>query len=43
MPIGFNLETIIAPVAELILMKSVPKSRRCPSEKSTPLYFHVAA
>jgi hypothetical protein len=40
-PIGLNYETIIAPVSGSILMKSVPISRKCPSELSTPAYVHA--
>ena len=41
MPIGFRIETIIEPVSESTFMKSEPRSRKCPSELSTPVYFHV--
>jgi hypothetical protein len=40
-PIGFDLETIIEPVTELILMRSVAATSECPSELSKPVYFHV--
>ena len=43
MPIGFDLETNIEPVAELTLIKSVAATSECPSELSTPAYFHVVA
>jgi hypothetical protein len=42
-PIGFDLETNIEPVAELILIKSVAANSGCPSELSTPAYVHVVA
>ena len=42
-PNGFKVETNIAPVAELTLMRSVAASRECPSELSKPEYFHVFA
>ena len=34
-------ETNIAPVAELTLIRSVAATSECPSELSTPVYFHV--
>ena len=43
MPIGFELETNIEPVAELTLMRSVSATSECPSELSTPVYVHVVA
>ena len=43
MPIGFDLETNIEPVAELTLMRSVAATSECPSELSTPAYVHVLA
>ena len=42
-PIGFELETNIEPVAELTLMRSVSATSECPSELSTPVYVHVVA
>jgi hypothetical protein len=42
-PIGFDLETNIEPVAELTLIKSVAATSKCSSELSTPAYFHVVA
>jgi hypothetical protein len=39
-PIGFNEDTNIAPVVESILMRSVAATSECPSELSTPVYFH---
>jgi hypothetical protein len=42
-PIGFDLETNIEPVAELTLMRSVATTSECPSELSTPEYVHVLA
>jgi GTP cyclohydrolase I len=42
-PIGFDLETNIEPVAELTLMRSVAATSECPSELSTPVYVHVVA
>ena len=43
MPIGFDLETNIEPVAELTLIKSVAATSECPFELSTPEYVHVLA
>ena len=43
MPIGFDLETNIEPVAGLTLMRSVATTSKCPSELSTPAYVHVLA
>ena len=43
MPIGFNFETNIEPVAESTLMRSLPATRKCPKELSTPEYFHLVA
>jgi hypothetical protein len=42
-PIGFDLETNIEPVAELTLMRSVASFIKCPSELSTLVYVHVVA
>jgi hypothetical protein len=42
-PIGFDLETNIEPVAELTLMRSVATTSECPSVLSTPAYVHVLA
>jgi hypothetical protein len=42
-PIGFDLETNIEPVTELILMRSVASSSKCPSELSTPVYVQVVS
>ena len=36
-------ETNIAPVAELTLIRSVAATSECPSELSTPVYYHVLA
>jgi hypothetical protein len=41
MPAGFDLETIIEPVPESTLIKSVFATSACPSESSTPVYVHV--
>ena len=41
-PAGFDLETMILPVAELTLIRSVAATKACPSELSTPLYVQVA-
>ena len=41
MPAGLDEETNIAPVAELTLIRSVAATSECPSELSTPVYFHV--
>jgi hypothetical protein len=42
-PTGFNYETKILPVAESTLIKSVPATKACPSELSTPVYAQVFA
>ena len=43
MPIGFDLETNIEPVAEFTLMRSVAVTSECPSELSIPVYVQVVA
>jgi hypothetical protein len=40
-PIGFDLETNIEPVAGLTIIRSVAATSECPSELSTPVYVHV--
>ena len=42
-PTGFDYLTIIVPDVESTLIKSVPATKACPSELSTPLYVHVFA
>jgi hypothetical protein len=42
-PTGVDYETVIFPVAESTLIKSVPATKACPSELSTPLYVQVVA
>jgi hypothetical protein len=42
-PKGFNYETVMFPVAESTLIRSVSATKACPSELSTPLYFQVFA
>ena len=43
MPIGFDLEMNIEPVAELTLIRSFASTSECSSELSTPVYVHVVA
>jgi hypothetical protein len=42
-PTGFDYLTIIVPDVESTLIKSVPATKACPSELSTPLYAQVFA